>query len=80
MFDNTTQRPCPHCGRSINWAATRCGYCWLTVNPLTRDEAAQAELPCSNQREAFRLAKERDSSAIEALLNERDRLREEAAR
>jgi hypothetical protein len=78
MFDDTTQRPCPHCGRSINWAATRCGYCWLPVSPLTRDEAADAAIPYSNHGEALRLAKERDSAAIEALLNERDRLHEEA--
>jgi hypothetical protein len=78
MFDDTTQRVCPHCGRTINWAATRCGYCWLIVSPLTRDEAAGAAIPYSNRGEALRLTKERDSAAIEALLNERDRLREEA--
>jgi hypothetical protein len=78
MFDHATERLCPHCGRSINWAATRCGYCWLTVSPLTRDEAAGAALPYSNHGEALRLVKERDSAAIEALLNECDRLHAEA--
>ena len=78
MFDNTIQRLCPRCGRSINWAATRCGYCWRTVSPLTRDEAAGAAIPYSNHGEALRLANERDSAAIEALLNERDRLHAEA--
>ena len=78
MFELTTQRLCPHCGRSINWAATRCGYCWLTVSPLTPDQAVAGALPSSNHREALRLAQERDSAAIEALLNERDRLRAEA--
>ena len=78
MFDITTHRLCPHCGRSINWAATRCGYCWLTVSPLTRDEAASIANPYSNHGEALRLVRERDSGAIEALLEERDRLHAEA--
>jgi predicted amidophosphoribosyltransferase len=78
MFDTTTQRVCPHCGRSINWAATRCGFCWLTVSPLTPAEAASAAIPYSNHSEALRLVKERDSATIEALLVERDRLHAEA--
>jgi predicted amidophosphoribosyltransferase len=77
MFDDTTQRPCPRCGKSINWAATRCGHCWHSVKPLTHDEAASAAPLSSNYGEALRLAQTRDAGAIEALLNERDRLREE---
>lgn len=77
MFDDTTQRPCPHCGQAINWAATRCGHCWHAVKPLTHEEAVQAAAPYSNHGEALRLAQARDAGAIEALLNERDRLREE---
>ena len=76
MFDDIDQRPCPHCGRSINCAATRCGFCWSLVTPEVFDEAA---IPYSNHREAFRLAQNRDCAAIEALLDERDRLREEVA-
>ena len=79
MFDDTTQRPCPHCDHAINWAATRCGHCWHAVQPLTRDEAISAATPFSNQGEALRLAQTRDAGAIEAVLNERDRLREEIA-
>jgi len=77
MFDDTTQRPCPHCGQVINWAATRCGHCWHAVTPLTRDEAGQAATPYSNHGAALRLAQTRDADAIEALLNERDQLRVE---
>jgi hypothetical protein len=79
MFDDTTQRPCPHCAKPINWAATRCGHCWHAVKPLTRDEAINASTPYSNHGEAQRLAQNRDSGTIEALLNERDRLRQEIA-
>jgi predicted amidophosphoribosyltransferase len=79
MFDDTTQRLCPDCRGSINWAATRCKYCWHTVKPLTQAEAAASAPPYSNHGEALRLMRERDSSSIEALLDERDRLREELA-
>jgi len=79
MFDDTTQRLCPDCGGSINWAATRCKHCWHIIKPLTQAEAAAIALPYSNEREALRLARERDSVGIEALLVERDRLREELA-
>lgn len=75
MFDETTQRVCPHCSASINWAATRCRECWLTVSPLTQAEAAATALPYSNHGEALRLVKTGDAAAVEALLNERDRLR-----
>jgi len=78
MFDNSTQRACPHCDRSMNWAAPRCGFCWRIVSPLTRNEAADAAIPYSNRGEALRLLRERDSDAIETLLNERDRLLAEA--
>jgi hypothetical protein len=78
MFDITTQRRCPHCGRSINWAATRCGYCWLTVSPMTLDAAASTAIPYSNHGEALRLVRGRDSAAIEVLPDERDRLHVEA--
>jgi predicted amidophosphoribosyltransferase len=79
MFDDTTQRLCPDCGGSINWAATRCKYCWHIVKPLNQAEAAAAAPPDSDQREALRLVRDRDSAGIEALLVERDRLREELA-
>jgi ribosomal protein L40E len=79
MFDETTQRLCPHCGGSINWAATRCRDCWRTVSPLTREQAAAAAIPYSNHGEALRLVKTADAATIEALLNERDRLRGGAA-
>jgi hypothetical protein len=79
MFDDRTPRVCPDCGGSINWAATRCMYCWHTVKPLTRDEAAAVAIPYSNHGEALRLVRDRDCAGIEALLVERDRLREELA-
>jgi predicted amidophosphoribosyltransferase len=79
MFDDTTERTCPNCGQGINWAATRCKYCWQIVKPLSRAEAAAIEVPYSHHREALRLVRERDSARIEALLEERDRLREELA-
>lgn len=74
MFDETTQRLCPHCSAAINWAATRCRDCWRAVSPLTREEAAATAIPYSNHGEALRLVKAGDTTAIEALLNERDRL------
>jgi hypothetical protein len=79
MFDDTTQRECPHCGGGINWAATRCKCCWHIVKPLTRAEAKAIIIPYSNHGEALRLARERDSAGIEAVLDERDRLRAELA-
>lgn len=79
MFDDTTQRRCPHCEAAINWAATRCKYCWHHVEPLTQAEAASAAIPYSNQREVLRLTREGNAPAVEQLLNERDRLREELA-
>jgi len=79
MFDDTTQRLCPHCGGSVNWAAMRCRECWSFITPLTREEAAATTPPYSNHGEALRLVKAGDTTAIEALLNERDRLREGAA-
>jgi predicted amidophosphoribosyltransferase len=75
MFDETTQRLCPHCGGSINWAAMRCRDCWRNVSPLTREEAAAIAIPYSNHGEALRLVRAGDATAVEALLNERDRLR-----
>jgi hypothetical protein len=79
MFDDTTQRSCPHCAQSINWAAIRCGHCWHSVEPLTKEAAAAVAAPYSNHGEALRLTRDRDAGAIEALLNERDRLRAEIA-
>jgi hypothetical protein len=79
MFDDTTQRPCTHCQQAINWAATRCGHCWRPVKALTQEEAAAAAAPYSNHAEALRLTRARDAGTIEALLNERDRLRAEIA-
>jgi hypothetical protein len=79
MFDDTTQRSCPHCAQSINWAATRCGHCWHSVKPLSPEEAAAVAAPYSNHGEALRLTRVRDAGAIEALLNERDQLRAESA-
>jgi hypothetical protein len=28
------ERPCPHCGRLGFADATRCGYCWMKLEPL----------------------------------------------
>jgi predicted amidophosphoribosyltransferase len=79
MVDYISRRPCPQCGRAIADAATRCGYCWKLVTPLVREESGEAAAPHPNRREAIRLATERDCATIEALLDERDRRREEAA-
>lgn len=32
------QRPCPHCGAIMMAAATRCGSCWVSVEPLSHSE------------------------------------------
>ena len=77
MFDDIDKRPCPHCGKAINEAATRCGFCWAAVTPV---EAGHGTAAAPNHREAFRLVEQRDCAAIEALLDERDRLREALAR
>ncbi|MBF5045469.1 hypothetical protein FGE12_23885 [Aggregicoccus sp. 17bor-14] len=29
------QRECPHCGHTGMRAATRCGYCWLALVPVS---------------------------------------------
>jgi hypothetical protein len=79
MLDEATPRPCPHCETAINWAATRCGHCWQHVTPLTKEQAIVAAGPHTNHREAQRLVRERDAATVEALLDERDRLREGTA-
>jgi hypothetical protein len=35
--DTSATRPCPKCSRTINAAATLCGYCWTRVAPVGAD-------------------------------------------
>lgn len=35
------KRPCPHCGRLGNTAATLCGFCWARLTPEVAESASR---------------------------------------